>query len=146
MREPWIGRLNRRGQGIDNFILDMVGAVAGRDGPVVPPPAVLNLLVFRQRVRDVAEQPDIVVEHRGERPPGRFAHRPVRAREPVQRFGFGQIFAVEREPESRNRFVEQAVPGAAARHLLVVQQAFQIVGKLMVAEGADIAQPGLPAS
>ena len=43
-----------------------------------------------------------------------------------------------------HRLVEQAVPGGMAGDLLLVQQLFQIVGQLVRAENAQVAQPGPP--
>ena len=59
----------------------------------------------------------------------------------MQRLGAGQFLAVDGEAQRRLGLVEQALPRGGAGDRFLMQQLFEIVGQLMRAEGADIAQP-----
>ena len=60
----------------------------------------------------------------------------------MQRLGAGQLLAVDGKAQARHGLVEKPRPGGAAGDVFLVQQLLDLVGKLMRAEGADVAQPG----
>ena len=76
---------------------------------------------------------------------GRLAHRAVPVRQLVERPADGQFLAAHRDAHAGDRLVEQPRPGGAPGHLLLVQQLFQLVGELVRAEHAQVAQPWPPA-
>ena len=59
----------------------------------------------------------------------------------VERLGLGQLLAAERKAQIGDGFVEQPRPGGAAGDVFLVQQLFDLVGELVRAKGAGIAQP-----
>ncbi|QYU71095.1 molecular chaperone DnaK [Leptolyngbya sp. 15MV] len=146
MRKPRKALAHGGDEGIHHLVLHHVGPVPVGGRARIVPPAVDDLLVLRQHVGDQAEQADIGPERLRDALRRRRAHLAVPVRELVQRGGDGQFLARHRHAHARDRLVEQPVPGGAARHFLLVQQLLDLVGKLVRAEHAKVAQPGPPAS
>ncbi len=143
VRQARIGRLHRRNQGVDDFVLDLVGEVAARHRPLVAAPVVVDLLVLGQHVGDERGVARVVAQHLGDHLARVGAHLAVRVGELVERLGHGQLGAVEGEAHRREGFVEQAIPRRATDDLPFMQEIFRLVGKLVGAEGADVVDPGL---
>ena len=68
-------------------------------------------------------------------------HLRVAVGQQVERLGLGQFLAAEREAQIGKGFVEQPGPGGAAGDVFFVQQLLDLVGELMRAKGAGVAQP-----
>ena len=145
MRKPREAGAHSGDQSLHNLIFHHIGAVARGSGARVAPPLVNDFLVFRERIRDQREQPALLREGRGYTLGGRFTHRAIPIRKPVQRVRHGQAFRATRQRHGnlhgRDGFVKQPIPGGPTRHFLLVQQLFRLVGKLMRAEHAQVAQP-----
>ena len=141
MGELRVGRLHRGRERIDDFVLDHVGQIAERLRAGVLAPPVVDFLVLDQRVGDQREDRDIVALDLAERLGGLLAHRGVLVRQLVEDLRLAQHLVAERIAQPRDRLVEQARPGAAADHRLVVLELLQLVGELVRPEQAGVAQP-----
>ena len=140
--ELGIGILDRAHQRIDHLVLNEIGEVARGNRAGKGAPAVLDLLVLDQRVGDQGEDTDVVAQHMaqglGGLPPG----GGVAVGETVDHLGGGQGLSAKGKPQRRHGFVEQPRPGRPPGHVLLVQQALDLVGELMGPHGAQVAQPG----
>ena len=149
MRKPREAGAHSGNQSLHHLIFHHIGAVARGSGARVAPPLVNNLLVFRQGIRDQREQPALFSEGRRDTLGGRFTHRAIPIRKPVQRVRHGQAFRATRQRHVHlhggDGFIKQPVPGGSARHFLLVQQLFRLIRKLMRAKHAKVAQPGAEA-
>ena len=105
-------------------------------------PAILDLLVLGQRVGEQREDRDIVALHLAERLGGVLALAGILARELVEDLRLAQQLVAKRIAQARDGLVEQARPGGAADDMLLVQRLFHLVGELVRAVDAEIAQPG----
>ena len=145
MRKPREAGAHSGDQSLHNLIFHHIGAVARGSGARVAPPLVNNFLVFRQGIRDQREKPALLREGCGYTLGSGFTHRAIPIRKPVQRVRNGQAFRATRQRHGnlhgRDGFIKQAVPGGSARHFLLVQQLFRLIGKLMRAKHAKVAQP-----
>ena len=146
MRKPREAGAHSGDQSLHNLIFHHIGAVARGSGARVAPPLVNNFLVFRQGIRDQREQSAFLGEGCGDTLGSGFTHRAIPIRKPVQRVRHGQAFCAARQRHShlhgRDGFIKQPVPGGPARHFLLVQQLFRLIGKLMRAKYAKVPQPG----
>src|SRR5262249_56015192 len=59
----------------------------------------------------------------------------------VERFGFGQLLATDREPEIGNGLVKKSRPRGAPGDVFLVQQLLNLVRELMRPKGSGVAQP-----
>ena len=141
VRELGVSLLDRRRERVDHLVLHDVGEVTERLRPRVLAPAVVDLLVLDQRVGDQREDRDILALHLAERLGGFLAYRGVLVRQLVEDLRLAQHLVAERIAQPRDRLVEQARPGAAADHRLVVLELLKLVGKLVRPEQARVAQP-----
>ncbi len=144
VREAREGRGDGGDQRVDHLVLDHVGAVAVALGLRIAPPGVDDLLVLGERVGDQREQPRVLGKAVADRVRRGRTPGTVGIRQPVERGGQRQRLAVDRDAEIGERLVEQAVPGGAARHLLLVQQLLELVRELVRAEHPQVAQPRPP--
>ncbi len=104
MRQARIGLPHRRDQRVDHLVLDIVREIARRDRALELAPAVLDLLVLRERVGDLRDDADIVAEHLADGLGGGLAQRRIRFGQQMQRLGAGQLLAVDRESAAPLRF------------------------------------------
>ena len=144
VRQPAVIGGDGADEGVDHRVLDHVAAVAVAAGARVLAPGVLGRLVLGERVGDQREQLDPAAERRADRACGRFADRAVMVGQLVQHRADGEVLAAQRHSHAGDSFVEQAAPGLAAGHILVVQQALGLIGELVRAEDAQIPQERPP--
>src|SRR5262249_54449004 len=116
--------------------------IARRDWALEAAPAILDLLVLGEGVGDESKGADILAEHRAEALRRLLAQRRIMLREEMQCLSAGEILAVDREAQPRHGLVEETDPGGAAGDRFLVQQLLDLVGELVAAEGAGVAQPG----
>ena len=137
--------LDRGDQRVHHVVLDPVVEIARGDRPLEAAPFVLDRLVLGERVGDEREGAHILAEHGAERLRRLLARRRVLVRQQVERLGAGERLAPHREAERGHGLVEEAHPGGAACHLLLVQQPLDLVRKLEGAGRPRIPDPGCEA-
>ncbi len=141
VRQPRIGRLHRRDERVHHLVLDHVGEVHCRLRMRVLAPAILDLLVLGQRVGDQREDRDIVALHLAEGLGGVLADGRILARKLVQDLRLAERLVAERIAQPRDGLVEQARPRGTPHHVFLVQRLLELVGELVRAEHAQVAQP-----
>ena len=101
-------------------------------------PAVVDFLLFRQRIMNAREELDILVENQRQRPRRRLAFRALGVGQQVQRGLKVQLFlfACNAEHQPRHGFIEQLVPRRCAHDGFVMQEGFQFVRQLVRTHGA----------
>ena len=141
VRQSRIGGLHRRGERVDDLVLDHVAEVHRRLRPRILAPAVLDLLVLGQRIGDQREDRDVVALHLAERLGGILADLGVLVRQLVEDLRLGQHLVAEGIAQPRDGLVEQARPGGAADDVLLVQRLLHLVGELVRTVDPQVAQP-----
>ena len=134
--------LDGRDQRVHHLVLHPVAEIARGDRPLEAAPLVLDLLVLGQRVGDEGEGAHVLAEHAAERLRRFLPHLPVLVREQVESVGAGERLTAHGEAQRRHGLVEEAHPGRAARHLLLVQEALHLVRQLEGAERPHVPHPG----
>ena len=116
VRQQRISGPHARDQRVDDRRLDPVRKVAAVGDVLEVAPAVGNLLVLRERVRDQREERQIGLEDLAQRLGGRLALLLVGIRKEIQRRLERQRFllAFDVELQGRHRLVEKPGPGGAA--------------------------------
>ena len=130
------------GEGIDHFILDIIGKVAGRYRAGKAAPAIINAFILGNGVEDQGHQATVFIQHFGPAQPGLAAHLRVRVRHHVHDLGFGNILPVNREPQAGGGFIKQPDPGRPPRGGPFNQHGFQFIGKLVLSPGPHDPEPG----
>nr|WP_255608336.1 hypothetical protein [Methylosinus sp. Sm6] len=145
MRELGMGGDDARNQRLDHLGLDAIGEMARVGDIVKAAPAVGNLLVLGERVGHQREDAQIGLQRRAHRQRRLAPHVLIRVLHQSERGLERQLLAADREAQRGDGLVEQAIPGGAAGHRLLVEEPLQLVGELIGLLLANILEPGAPA-
>ena len=142
VRQARIGLAHGGDHRLHHLALDPVRQMAGIGHILEAAPAVRDLLVLGERVGDEREGAQVRLEGLGERVRGVLAHALVRVLQLVEGRLDGQLLAAHGEAQGSDGLVEQAVPGRAAGHRLLVEELLDLVLELIGLVLAQVLDPG----
>ena len=141
MRQPRIGGAHRRHQRVDHLGLDAVGQVPRIRDVGEAAPAVGNLLVLGERVGDVRELADVLLERHRHRLRSGLALLLARILQQIERRLDRQRLGADLEAQPRDGLVEQPVPGRIGGHRFLVEELLDAILELIGLVLADVLEP-----
>ena len=104
-------------------------------------PAIGNLLVLGEGIRDQRKVTEVLLEHLGKRRGRSPAPFLLWVLKQIERQFDRKVFAIHVETERRDRLVEETVPGADPRHRFFVEQLLDAILKLVGLLFAHVLDP-----
>jgi hypothetical protein len=142
MGQPRVGLADGGDQRLHHLALNPVGEMARIRHVLEAAPAVGDLLVLGEGVRDEREGAKIGLEGLGQGVGGIPAQGLVRVLKLVEGRLDGQLLAAHGEAQGGDGLVEQAVPGGAPGHGLLVEELLDLVVELVGLVLAQVLDPG----